>query len=60
MILRRINLGLYAVLGEFSATADWRRISEETWPFTMAAPSTSIGVAEAAWRAGKTLVPVKH
>ena len=51
VILQRINLGLYALLGELSATADWRRISEEIWPFVQAPPSTSIGVAEAAWRA---------
>ena len=57
VILQRINLGLYAVLGELSATADWRRISEEIWPFTQAPPSTPIGMAEAAWRAGKTLIP---
>jgi hypothetical protein len=57
VILQRINLGLYAVLGELSATADWRRISEEIWPFTQAPPSTPIGMAEVAWRAGKTLIP---
>ena len=51
VILQRINLGLYALLGELSATADWRRISEEIWPFVQAAPSTPIGMAEAAWRA---------
>jgi predicted unusual protein kinase regulating ubiquinone biosynthesis (AarF/ABC1/UbiB family) len=27
VILQRINLGLYALLGELSATADWRRIA---------------------------------
>ena len=52
VILQRINLGLYALLGELSATADWRRISEEIWPFIQAPPSTPIGIAEAAWRAG--------
>jgi predicted unusual protein kinase regulating ubiquinone biosynthesis (AarF/ABC1/UbiB family) len=51
VILQRINLGLYALLGELSATADWRRISEEIWPFTQAPPSTPMGMAEAAWRA---------
>ena len=29
MILQRINLGLFALLGELSVTADWRRIAEE-------------------------------
>ena len=27
VILQRINLGLFAVLGELSATADWRAIA---------------------------------
>jgi predicted unusual protein kinase regulating ubiquinone biosynthesis (AarF/ABC1/UbiB family) len=51
VILQRINLGLYALLGELSATADWRRISEEIWPFVQGPPSTPMGMAEAAWRA---------
>jgi predicted unusual protein kinase regulating ubiquinone biosynthesis (AarF/ABC1/UbiB family) len=50
VILQRINLGLFAVLGELSATADWRRIAEEIWPFVQAPPSTPMGEAEAAWR----------
>jgi hypothetical protein len=50
VILQRINLGLFAVLGELSATADWRRIAEEIWPFVQAPPSTPMGMAEAAWR----------
>ena len=32
VILQRINLGLFAILGELSATANWRAISEEIWP----------------------------
>jgi hypothetical protein len=55
VILQRINLGLYALLGELSATADWRRISEEIWPFVKAPPSTPMGTAEAAWAAGKNI-----
>jgi predicted unusual protein kinase regulating ubiquinone biosynthesis (AarF/ABC1/UbiB family) len=51
VILQRINLGLYALLGELSATADWRRISEEVWPFVQAPPCTPMGMAETAWRA---------
>jgi predicted unusual protein kinase regulating ubiquinone biosynthesis (AarF/ABC1/UbiB family) len=50
VILQRINLGLFAVLGELSATADWRAIAEEIWPFVQALPSTPMGEAEAAWR----------
>ena len=51
VILQRINLGLFAVLGELSATANWRAISEEIWPFVQGPPSTPMGEAEAAWRA---------
>ena len=51
VILQRINLGLFAVLGELSATADWRAIAEEIWPFTHGPASTSMGEAEAAWQA---------
>ena len=51
VILQRINLGLFAVLGQLSATANWRAISEEIWPFTQAPASTPMGEAEAAWRA---------
>jgi predicted unusual protein kinase regulating ubiquinone biosynthesis (AarF/ABC1/UbiB family) len=53
VILQRINLGLFAVLGELSATANWRAIAEEIWPFVQAPASTPMGVAEAAWRAGR-------
>jgi predicted unusual protein kinase regulating ubiquinone biosynthesis (AarF/ABC1/UbiB family) len=49
-ILQRINLGLYAVLGGLRATADWRRIAEELWPFVAAPPSTELGRTEAEWR----------
>ena len=51
VILQRINLGLFAVLGELSATADWRAIAEEIWPFVQGPASTPMGEAEAAWRA---------
>jgi predicted unusual protein kinase regulating ubiquinone biosynthesis (AarF/ABC1/UbiB family) len=58
VILQRINLGLFAVLGELSATADWRAISEEIWPFTHGPASTPMGQAEVAWRARhRTLSP---
>jgi predicted unusual protein kinase regulating ubiquinone biosynthesis (AarF/ABC1/UbiB family) len=50
VVLQRINLGLFAILGQLSATADWRSISEEIWPFTLAPPSTALGEAEADWR----------
>ena len=50
VILQRINLGLFAVLGELSATADWRAIAEEIWPFIHGPASTPMGQAETAWR----------
>ncbi len=50
VILQRINLGLFAVLGELAATANWRAIAEEIWPFTHGPASTPMGQAETAWR----------
>ena len=32
VIFQRINLGLFAVLGDLTATANWRAISDEIWP----------------------------
>jgi len=54
VIIQRINLGMYAILGELRATANWRRISEEQWPWVDAPPSTELGRAEADWRARRT------
>jgi predicted unusual protein kinase regulating ubiquinone biosynthesis (AarF/ABC1/UbiB family) len=51
VIVQRINLGLFAILGEMRATANWRGISEEIWPFTQAPPSTPMGEAEVPWLA---------
>jgi len=51
VVLQRINLGLFAVLGDLSATADWRMIAEEIWPFVQGPPSTPMGQAELSWRA---------
>jgi predicted unusual protein kinase regulating ubiquinone biosynthesis (AarF/ABC1/UbiB family) len=53
VILQRINLGLFGVLGELTATANWRGIAEEIWPFVQGPPSTPMGEAEAAWRAAR-------
>jgi len=53
VIMQRINLGLYALLGSLNATANWRRIAEEIWPFRNGPPSTPIGEAEARWEAGR-------
>jgi predicted unusual protein kinase regulating ubiquinone biosynthesis (AarF/ABC1/UbiB family) len=52
VIIQRINLGLYAILAELRATANFRRIAEELWPFVDGPPSTPLGVEEAAWLAG--------
>ena len=56
VILQRINLGLFAVLGQLSATANWRAIAEEIWPFVQGPASTPIGEAEAAWRERRTSI----
>jgi hypothetical protein len=61
VILQRINLGLFALLGQLHATADWRRIAEEIWPFVLGPPSTPMGEAEAEWLAARpplTALPV--
>ena len=49
VIVQRINLGLVALMAEMRATANWRRICEEIWPFVTAAPSTPMGVQIAEW-----------
>ncbi len=51
VIVQRINLGLYALMGDMHATRNWRRISEEVWPFTDGEPSTPMGEAEQDWLA---------
>jgi predicted unusual protein kinase regulating ubiquinone biosynthesis (AarF/ABC1/UbiB family) len=51
VVTQRINLGLHAVLAQLHATANWRRIAEELWPFVNAPPSTPLGEEEAAWLA---------
>jgi predicted unusual protein kinase regulating ubiquinone biosynthesis (AarF/ABC1/UbiB family) len=51
VIIQRINLGLYALLGQLNASGNYRRIAEELWPMTSAPASTPLGEAEAAWLA---------
>lgn len=53
VFIQRINLGLYAILGELGATGNYRAIAEELWPFTNGAPSTELGRAEATWLAAR-------
>jgi predicted unusual protein kinase regulating ubiquinone biosynthesis (AarF/ABC1/UbiB family) len=55
VFIQRINLGLYAVLGQLGCGGNFRRISEELWPMTSAPPSTPMGELEAAWLAGRTV-----
>lgn len=49
VFIQRINLGLYALLGELGARGNYRRLAEELWPFTQHPPSTPLGEDEAAW-----------
>ena len=51
VFIQRINLGLYALLGELGATGNYRRIASELWPFVDAEPSTELGRREAEWLA---------
>ena len=53
VIIQRINLGLAALMGELAATANWRKIAEELWPFVDGPPSTPMGEAEQAWLAAR-------
>jgi predicted unusual protein kinase regulating ubiquinone biosynthesis (AarF/ABC1/UbiB family) len=53
VILQRINLGLYAVLGRLRAKAPWRVVSEEIWPWVDGPPLTDLGRREAEWLAGR-------
>ena len=49
VFIQRINLGLYALLGELRATGNYRRIAEELWPFVCGPPSTPLAEAEQEW-----------
>ena len=53
VIIQRINMGLYSVLAQLNATANWRLVAEELWPMTEGPPSTELGHKEAAWLASK-------
>jgi predicted unusual protein kinase regulating ubiquinone biosynthesis (AarF/ABC1/UbiB family) len=54
VFIQRINLGLYALLGELGAVGNYRRIAEELWPMVNAGPSSALGEAEAAWLAAQS------
>ncbi len=49
VFIQRINLGLYALLGELRATGNYRRMAEELWPFVQGPPSTPMAEAEQPW-----------
>ncbi len=49
VFIQRINLGLYALLGELRATGNYRQIAEELWPFVQGPPSTKMAEAEQPW-----------
>ena len=50
VVLQRINLGLISLFAQLGATANWRSIAEELWPFTDRAPSTPMGEDAQTWR----------
>jgi predicted unusual protein kinase regulating ubiquinone biosynthesis (AarF/ABC1/UbiB family) len=58
VILQRINLGLFGLLGELTATANWRAIAEEIWPFVLGPPTTPMGEAEVPWLARRSATTI--
>ncbi len=50
VIIQRINLGLYAMFGDLRATANWRRLANEIWPFVDGPAATPMGVEIERWR----------
>jgi predicted unusual protein kinase regulating ubiquinone biosynthesis (AarF/ABC1/UbiB family) len=49
VFIQRINLGLYALLGELHAEGNYRRMAEELWPFVQGPPSTPMAQSEQEW-----------
>ena len=49
VFIQRINLGLYALLGELRASGNYRRMAEELWPFVQGPPSTAQAHREQGW-----------
>lgn len=54
VIIQRINMGVFSVLASLNATANWRRIAEELWPWVDGPPATPLGTEEATWQRLKT------
>ncbi|MGH1502648.1 MAG: ABC1 kinase family protein [Acidimicrobiales bacterium] len=50
VVVQRITLGLMGLFAGLDATADWRAIAEELWPFVAAPPSTPMGEEIEEWR----------
>jgi hypothetical protein len=53
MIIQRINLGLFAILGDLRPTANFRAIADEVWPWVDGPPSTELNKLEADWLASR-------
>jgi predicted unusual protein kinase regulating ubiquinone biosynthesis (AarF/ABC1/UbiB family) len=51
VVVQRVNLGLFAVLAQLGASADWRSIGEELWPWVNGPPAGELGALEAEWLA---------
>lgn len=49
VVLQRITVGLMGILAQLDASANWRAISEEIWPFSQNVPSTQMGEQIAKW-----------
>ncbi len=49
VLIQRINLGIYALLAQLRATANWREIAEELWPHVSAQPKSKLGILEQEW-----------
>ncbi len=60
VVLNRIQWGLNAVLASLDATADWRSISDELWPWVNGPASTELGKLEAAWLGGLSADSTAH
>lgn len=51
VVIQRINLGLYALLADLGATANWRAITHDIVPWVANPPETELGRLEADWLA---------
>ena len=49
VVLQRINLGVIALFAQLEATANFRRIAAEVWPFAEGPPSTPMGHTIERW-----------